>query len=72
MHWRAVTKSSGAADTLNVAPAPLPTIGEVIALALSSVLAMSKATRILREETLYRTKPQWSHDGKRILYAIDR
>ena len=34
--------------------------------------AMAKATRILREETLYRTKPQWSHDGKRILYASHR
>ena len=34
--------------------------------------AMSKATRILREETLYRTRPNWSHDGKRILYASHR
>ena len=34
--------------------------------------AMSKATRILREETLYRTRPQWSHDGKRILYSSHR
>ena len=33
---------------------------------------MSKATRILREETLYRTRPNWSHDGKRILYASHR
>ena len=34
--------------------------------------AMAKATRILREETLYRTRPNWSHDGKRILYASHR
>ncbi|HUG81662.1 MAG TPA: CehA/McbA family metallohydrolase [Bryobacterales bacterium] len=34
--------------------------------------AMSKATRILREETLYRTRPNWSPDGKRILYASHR
>jgi Tol biopolymer transport system component len=34
--------------------------------------AMPKATMILREETLYRTSPQWSHDGKRILYASHR
>ena len=34
--------------------------------------AMAKAKRILREETLYRTRPQWSHDGKRILYSSHR
>ena len=34
--------------------------------------AMVKAKRILREETLYRTRPQWSHDGKRILYSSHR
>ena len=34
--------------------------------------AMTKAKRILREETLYRTRPQWSHDGKRILYSSHR
>ena len=34
--------------------------------------AMSQATMILREETLYRTNPQWSHDGKRVLYASHR
>lgn len=34
--------------------------------------AMAKATRILREETLYRTKPNWSPDGHRILYASHR
>lgn len=34
--------------------------------------AMSKATMILREETLYRTRPRWSADGKRILYASHR
>ena len=34
--------------------------------------AMSKAKRILREETLYRTKPQWSPDGARILYSSHR
>ncbi len=34
--------------------------------------AMSKAQMILREETLYRTSPQWSHDGKRVLYASHR
>jgi TolB protein len=33
---------------------------------------MAKATRILREETLYRTKPQWSPDGHRVLYASHR
>ncbi|MBI4625465.1 MAG: CehA/McbA family metallohydrolase [Verrucomicrobia bacterium] len=33
---------------------------------------MAKATRILREETLYRTRPKWSPDGKRILYASHR
>ncbi len=34
--------------------------------------AMRKATMILREETLYRTRPRWSHDGKRILYSSHR
>ena len=34
--------------------------------------AMSTATRILREETLYRTRPQWSPDGARILYSSHR
>ena len=34
--------------------------------------AMSAATRILREETLYRTRPQWSPDGTRILYSSHR
>ena len=34
--------------------------------------AMSSATRILREETLYRTRPQWSPDGARILYSSHR
>ncbi len=34
--------------------------------------AMSKATRILREETLYRTRPQWSPDGARIVYSSHR
>ena len=34
--------------------------------------AMAKATMILREETLYRTQPQWSPDGKRILYSSHR
>jgi TolB protein len=33
---------------------------------------MRKATMILREETLYRTRPRWSHDGKRIFYASHR
>jgi Tol biopolymer transport system component len=33
---------------------------------------MRKATQILREETLYRTRPRWSHDGKRILYSSHR
>jgi hypothetical protein len=27
---------------------------------------------ILREETLYRTRPRWSHDGKRIFYSSHR
>lgn len=34
--------------------------------------AMKKARIILREETLFRTKPQWSADGKRILYSSHR
>jgi TolB protein len=34
--------------------------------------AMAKAKMILREETLYRTQPQWSPDGKRILYSSHR
>jgi TolB protein len=34
--------------------------------------AMRKAKLILREETLYRTRPQWSPEGKRILYSSHR
>ena len=34
--------------------------------------AMRNARMILREETLYRTEPQWSPDGKRILYSSHR
>ncbi len=34
--------------------------------------AMAKATLILREETLYRTRPQWSADGTRIIYSSHR
>ena len=34
--------------------------------------AMSKAKQILREETLYRTRPQWSPDGTRIIYSSHR
>ena len=34
--------------------------------------AMAKATRILREETLFRTRPKWSPDGTRIIYASHR
>ena len=34
--------------------------------------AMSKAQQILREETLYRTRPQWSPDGSRIIYSSHR
>ncbi|MBS1983492.1 MAG: PD40 domain-containing protein, partial [Bdellovibrionales bacterium] len=33
---------------------------------------MAKAKMIYREETLYRTQPQWSHDGKRIVYSSYR
>jgi len=33
---------------------------------------MEKAEQILREETLYRTRPQWSPDGTRILYSSHR
>ena len=33
---------------------------------------MRKATMILREETLYRTRPRWSHDGKRVFYSSHR
>ena len=34
--------------------------------------AMKNARVILREETLYRTQPQWSPDGKRIIYSSHR
>jgi len=34
--------------------------------------AMKTARLLLREETLYRTQPQWSRDGKRILYSSHR
>ena len=34
--------------------------------------AMARAERILREETLYRTRPQWSPDGTRIVYSSHR
>ena len=34
--------------------------------------AMSRARLILSEDTLYRTRPQWSPDGKRILYSSHR
>lgn len=34
--------------------------------------AMSKAKQILREETLFRTRPQWSPDGTRIIYSSHR
>ena len=34
--------------------------------------AMEKAKLILREETLFRTRPQWSPDGTRILYSSHR
>ncbi len=34
--------------------------------------AMSRAEQILREETLYRTRPQWSPDGARIVYSSHR
>ncbi len=33
---------------------------------------MRTAKSILVEQTLFRTKPQWSHDGKRILYSSHR
>ena len=33
---------------------------------------MRSAKMILREETLYRTEPQWSPEGKRILYSSHR
>ncbi len=33
---------------------------------------MSRAKMVMREETLYRTQPQWSRDGKRILYSSHR
>ncbi len=33
---------------------------------------MESARMVLREETLYRTEPQWSPDGKRILYSSHR
>ncbi|MDH4063316.1 MAG: CehA/McbA family metallohydrolase [Acidobacteriota bacterium] len=34
-----------------------------------NVMAGSQATLIHKEETLYRTRPQWSPDGKRMVYA---
>lgn len=34
--------------------------------------AMAAATKVLQEETLYRTQPQYSPDGKRILYSSHR
>ena len=34
--------------------------------------AMAKARLLLREETLYRTQPQWSPDGKRLIYSSHR
>ncbi|HYM12516.1 MAG TPA: CehA/McbA family metallohydrolase [Bryobacterales bacterium] len=34
--------------------------------------ALAHAQLILREETLYRTRPQWSPDGKRIVYSSHR
>lgn len=34
--------------------------------------AMAQATQILREETLYRTRPQWSPDGTRLVYSSHR
>lgn len=34
--------------------------------------AMARAALVLREETLYRTRPQWSPDGARILYSSHR
>jgi len=34
--------------------------------------AMKSARQILREETLYRTQPQWSPDGKRMVYSSHR
>jgi TolB protein len=34
--------------------------------------AMRNARLLLREETLYRTRPQWSPDGKRLLYSSHR
>ncbi len=33
---------------------------------------MRRARMILREETLYRTEPQWSPDGKRMVYSSHR
>ena len=34
--------------------------------------AMADAKEIFREQTLFRTQPQWSPDGKRILYSSHR
>lgn len=35
----------------------------------ANVMAGAKARLIHKEETLYRTRPQWSPDGKRMIYA---
>ena len=35
----------------------------------ADVMAGAAATLIHKEETLYRTRPQWSPDGKRMIYA---
>jgi Tol biopolymer transport system component len=31
--------------------------------------AMARARIIYQEQTLYRTRPDWSHDGKMIIYS---
>ena len=75
----------GSAD-LHIEPTPSPDGSEVILVSNRGIPlgsgaiwraplqpgAMAQATQILREETLYRTRPQWSPDGTRIVYSSHR
>jgi TolB protein len=48
---------------------PLGSGGIWRAPAEADVMSSGRATLIHKEETLYRTRPQWSRDGKRIIYS---